>query len=89
MNSAVFISKIKNPEAERILCIIKEAEVRLQNLVNELEIRVGELEIGENSIAITVSEEKFHKIREEMSECTEKIWNGYEKLRELSLVKIY
>ncbi len=88
MNNAVFIS-CKNPEAGKIICDIKEAEARLRNLGSELEINVGELEIGDDGVAITVSKKKFDDIQREMSECTEKIWNGYEKLRELSLVRIY
>lgn len=88
MNNAVFIS-CKNPEAGKIICAIKEAEGRLRNLGSELEINVGELEIGDDGVAITVSKKKFDDIQREMSECTEKIWNGYEKLRGLGLVKIY
>ena len=86
MNNAVFIS-CKNPDAGKIICAIKEAEARLRNLGSELETNVGELEIGDDGVAITVSKKKFDDIQRELSECTEKIWNGYEKLSELRLVK--
>lgn len=90
MNRVVLIKDFvtENAEAVELCQNISQRMEAVCKGAHGLKWDIGEIAAGDGRIELTVSEEKFRKVSQEMKTLLEDIWSNYRRLEELGIVRI-